>query len=510
MALTKKKSLGSKDEETKAAPAKKVRKKSSKKAEIVYSGEMPVRSLKVYRKNPRIGDIDSIAQSLDKNGQYRSIVVNRGTHAAVKNEVLAGNHTFMAARKLGWESILVNVVDVDDDRARAIVLADNKTAENGTYDEKLIGELLAEVPDIASTGFRPEEADDLIAQATSAAQDVLSDLNSSGALDINLGDSDAEEDASEDAGSLSFYNDSAPDDDDYGPDADDSFIPEAEPESQASEDITSKPSEVEGVSQLSFDLPEDPKYWNGYLQLPKLRSDMFMKPEEWPENIETWAGSATRDNQPDDQWWHYPWGGDSTKGLKNLDQVIVSFYSWDQDFDNWFWAPNKYAAKLINSGIKYVITPDWSMWTNQSKFMNLFSLYRNLYVTRYLQEVGIKTVQNLGFPNGDDDFMDNFLFKYIPKNQKVFARQGMSWSRKMFSEEGIDEGDYIRQYRKLFDHFEPEMMIFYGNKGGSEWFRDTFQPLYPNMKIVFLKSRLDLISDWKTANGVTSKRKKTI
>ena len=36
-------------------------------------------------------------------------------------EVLAGNHTLIAARELGWEEIDVSFVEVDTDRAKRIV-----------------------------------------------------------------------------------------------------------------------------------------------------------------------------------------------------------------------------------------------------------------------------------------------------------------------------------------------------------------------------------------------------
>lgn len=500
MALTKK--------STPKKPTKtQLKKTAAPKASIIRSGATPVRDLKVYHKNPRIGDIDSIADSLARNGQYRSIVVNIGTTATYKNEVLAGNHTFMAARKLGWDTILADFVDVSDERAKAIVLADNKTAENGTYDEKIIGELLAEVPDVLATGFKPEEADALIEQAGAAASAMLDQMNDAGSLDVSFdpglgGDDD----------DASFYMDNTMP---AGDDSDvedftigDDFTPEAEPESVESEDITSKPSELGGVQELIPGLPEDPKLWTGPLQLPKLRSDMFVQPKDLPDNLKTWAGSATRDNQPDDQWWFYPWGGDSTKGLRNLDQVIVSFYSWDESFDNWFWTPNRYASKLIHSGIKMAVTPDWSMWETQSRFMNLFSLYRNQYVARYLQEVGIKTIQNLGYPYGDDDFLKNFIFKYIPNSQKVYSMQAMTWNSKEV--DGDKESTIIRMDRTMFDHFQPEVLLLYGAKSGREWFMKNIAPAYPDMKVVQLESRLDLLQAWKKSNGGGGGRKMTI
>lgn len=109
---------------------------------------LPVNQLNCFHKNPRRGDVDAIKGSLAANGQYRPIVVNKGTHTGRLYEVLAGNHTLMACRELaeddpdGWGEIACFIVDVDDDRASRIVLADNRTADLGGYDNDELLELL--------------------------------------------------------------------------------------------------------------------------------------------------------------------------------------------------------------------------------------------------------------------------------------------------------------------------------------------------------------------------------
>ena len=76
-------------------------------------------------------------------------------------EVLAGNHTLKAARTLGWETITCHLIDVDDDQAARIVLADNKTAEYGSYDDKTLTDLLNTLNDLDGTGWTQEELEAL-------------------------------------------------------------------------------------------------------------------------------------------------------------------------------------------------------------------------------------------------------------------------------------------------------------------------------------------------------------
>ena len=53
---------------------------------------LPIGEVHPRKGNPRRGDIDVIAESLERNGQFRPIVVNKAT-----GEILAGNHTYAAA-----------------------------------------------------------------------------------------------------------------------------------------------------------------------------------------------------------------------------------------------------------------------------------------------------------------------------------------------------------------------------------------------------------------------------
>ena len=116
----------------------------------------PLASLKRYPINPREGDIGAISESLRLLGQYRPIVVNKRNR-----QILKGNHTAAAASALGWAEIAVVWVDVDDEQAAKIVLADNRTADKATYDNDLLLSTLKELPNLEGTGFDPEDFADI-------------------------------------------------------------------------------------------------------------------------------------------------------------------------------------------------------------------------------------------------------------------------------------------------------------------------------------------------------------
>ena len=138
--------------------------------------------LAIYYRNPNLGNTSVIEGSLRANGQYRPIVVNRGTHTGRPNEVLAGNHTLKAIRNLlegepdnpAWRTVDAYVIDVDEDQASRIVVADNKTAQSGFgYDQEVLADILAGLPDLDGTAFTADEYSDLLASLEEALPSAL-------------------------------------------------------------------------------------------------------------------------------------------------------------------------------------------------------------------------------------------------------------------------------------------------------------------------------------------------
>lgn len=124
---------------------------------------VPVDKLNPYPGNARRGDVDMIADSLRINGQYKPIVVNKGTKEPdLADTVLCGNHTLEAAKQLGWSKIDVHWVDYDAPTARKVVLVDNKANDTATYDVDALVDLLTDYPDLEGTGFSRDDVDALL------------------------------------------------------------------------------------------------------------------------------------------------------------------------------------------------------------------------------------------------------------------------------------------------------------------------------------------------------------
>lgn len=111
-----------------------------------------IEELKIDPQNARTHDeanIEAIAASLKEYGQLKPVVGNRRN-----GQLLAGNGTLEAARRLGWTHLAVVWGEYDDQSQRGFSIADNRTAELAGWNDELLLEqidLLREAtPDLAS------------------------------------------------------------------------------------------------------------------------------------------------------------------------------------------------------------------------------------------------------------------------------------------------------------------------------------------------------------------------
>ena len=121
--------------------------------------KVAINALKPYPNNPRRGNVKMIAESLQEYGQYKPITVDKAT-----NEILVGNHTYEAAKSLGWTEIAVNYIEVTPEVAAKIVLIDNRASDLSGYDHEALLELLENLNSLEHTGYTDDEYDDVLAK----------------------------------------------------------------------------------------------------------------------------------------------------------------------------------------------------------------------------------------------------------------------------------------------------------------------------------------------------------
>lgn len=115
-----------------------------------------------YEKNVKIHtkrNIETIKNSLREFGQTKPIVVRRETM-----EILCGNGTYQAARAIGWKEIDCHVIDIDEEKAKALMIVDNRSSELSENDEKNLLDMLQGMDKdmLDLTGYDDSELDKMI------------------------------------------------------------------------------------------------------------------------------------------------------------------------------------------------------------------------------------------------------------------------------------------------------------------------------------------------------------
>ena len=120
---------------------------------------------KAWDKNPRFNDnaVDSVAKSIKKFGFATPIVARKED-----NRIISGHTRLKAAIQLGLEKVPVRLLDVTEQQADALALADNRLGEIAAWDDGLLSEILEELTeqqfDVDVLGFSQQELDQLIGE----------------------------------------------------------------------------------------------------------------------------------------------------------------------------------------------------------------------------------------------------------------------------------------------------------------------------------------------------------
>ncbi|WP_189070910.1 DNA methyltransferase [Deinococcus radiotolerans] len=123
---------------------------------------VPVHDLKPHPLNPNRNNPEEIAESIRASGWWGTVTVQRST-----GQILVGEHRWRGAILAGLTHVPVFWVDVDDDRARVILLADNRYAERATRDPEALRRLLDQLrdgPGLDGTGYTEADHDALLTE----------------------------------------------------------------------------------------------------------------------------------------------------------------------------------------------------------------------------------------------------------------------------------------------------------------------------------------------------------
>lgn len=150
------------------------------KATILRTELVAITSITRHPDNARKGDTARIEASLRTHGQYAPVVVHEPTGYIVK-----GNNTHrVLADVMGRAEIMATFISCSEDQARAILVTDNRTSDDATYDQTALLSLLEQTQrdgTLAMTGWSQADVVDL----TSALDSLAADFDAPDPFDEN-------------------------------------------------------------------------------------------------------------------------------------------------------------------------------------------------------------------------------------------------------------------------------------------------------------------------------------
>ena len=130
----------------------------------------------------------------------------------------------------------------------------------------------------------------------------------------------------------------------------------------------------------------------------------------------------------------------------------VHFFIDDYRFTRLCSAPDKSLPMLQE--FKYVMTPDFSMYTVYPKVMQIYNHYRKHWIGAYLQEYGVQVIPTICW---SDESSYEWCFDGEPEHSVVAVSSvGTQLNRK-------SKELFVKGYNAMVERLHPETIIFYGN-----------------------------------------------
>lgn len=144
------------------------------------------------------------------------------------------------------------------------------------------------------------------------------------------------------------------------------------------------------------------------------------------------------------------------KDIENYDEYIAHFYYDDYKFMQAWRNPDKYIDRL--SKFKAIISPDFSLYTDFPRALQILSCYRRQWCGAYWQSLGLDVIPDVVW--GDEESF-SYCFEGIPKGGTVavssvgVTRDG-DWN-------GKNGSMFKAGYDEMMRRIQPTTVLYYGD-----------------------------------------------
>lgn len=145
-------------------------------------------------------------------------------------------------------------------------------------------------------------------------------------------------------------------------------------------------------------------------------------------------------------------GFNYAKSCKEPEGKGVHFFVDDYQFNRLWTDIDRYIPML--SQFRYVMSPDFSTYTDFPKAIQIYNHYRKHWVGAYLQEAGIQVIPTISWSTPDS-------FEWCFDGEPEGATVAISSVGCMNSKE--KKALFLAGYEEMVRRLQPETIIFYGN-----------------------------------------------
>lgn len=131
----------------------------------------------------------------------------------------------------------------------------------------------------------------------------------------------------------------------------------------------------------------------------------------------------------------------------------IHFFLGDYLFER-TWSKLIQTAEFLEQ-YKLVLSPDFSLYTDMPKTLQLFNHYKKMYVSKFWQDMGIKVVPVACW---SDELSFEFCFEGMPKNSLI-AISSVGVMKNKENRYAFELG-----YAKMLEMLEPKQILWYGKE----------------------------------------------
>lgn len=151
-----------------------------------------------------------------------------------------------------------------------------------------------------------------------------------------------------------------------------------------------------------------------------------------------------------DNWVEFDYARRTTK-----DRAVtgIQFFEHDYKFVRVWEQPTKYINLLGKFGL--VLSPDFSMYTDFPKAIQIYNKYRNHWLARYWQEQGLIVIPQIGWSTEDNW---EWQFEGYPKHS-IVAVSNVGCMR-----EKVSKQIFLKGYQEMLKRLEPTEVLLFTKK----------------------------------------------